>query len=114
MMLMRAFHHKRTQPRSKLPVAFLALLASFAVLTRFNLALGLAGIGSICLVGALLVEAGSSRIWDDYRKAYRKQRRFSGVWHEPKALYYQLNVYVLWPFVALLGAVSLYLSVRVG
>ena len=43
-----------------------------------------------------------------YRKSYRKQKGLKGRFTEPSHLYYNINVWFLWPFVMFLGVLCLY------
>jgi len=106
-MLAKLFRrHRSAQPHYAQGV-FLGLLLFFVVAAQLKPVFGLIGVGLLAIFAAGVVELNSQRIWKDYRSAYKKQRRFTGLWHEPKQLYYQLNIYVLWPLVALLGVLCL-------
>ena len=99
--------HKAPQPRFA-PALFLMLIALFVVLGDSKPVYGLMGIGTTVLIAGLLVELNRDRIWDTYRKTYKKERGLKGMWTEPNRIYYNLNVYFLWPFVMFLGATCLW------
>ena len=113
-MLSKLFHHHRKAKPRYAEGLFLGLLLMFALLTQIKPAFGLVGLGTLAILAAGVVELNSQRIWDEYRKGYKKQRRFTGFWHEPKDIYFKLNVYVLWPLVALLGALCLWAGYRLA
>lgn len=99
--------HKVPQPKFA-PGLFLALLAIFVLIGDAKPIVGLAGIGATTLLGGALIELNRDRIWETYRKGYRKQKGMRGMWTEPNRIYYTINVLFLWPFVMLLGALCLY------
>jgi len=114
-MLSKLFrHHRSTKPRYYAQGLFFGLFLLFAVVAQIKPVFGLVGLGTLAILAAGVVELHSQRIWDEYRKGYKKQRRFTGIWHEPKEIYFQLNVYVLWPLVALLGALCLWAGYRLA
>src|SRR5882724_10660911 len=106
-MFSRLFY-RRLEPNF-VPQLFIILLIFFAVVTQTKLAVGLTGLGTVALIVSILVEANRRRVWDDYVASYKKSHYHSR-WHEPKRLYYLLNVAVLWPAVALLGLYCLWLA----
>jgi hypothetical protein len=99
--------HKVPGPRFA-PALFLALLALFVLLGNSRPIFGLVGIGVTAMLAAVLVELNRDRIWETYRKTYKKERGLKGTWTEPNRLYYNINVFLLWPFVLFLGALCLY------
>lgn len=106
---------RRRQPQTYYAQGFfLVLFAFFTVVTLVKPTFGLVGLGTLAILAAGVIELNSGRIWDDYRKAYKKQRHFTGMWHEPKEIYYRLNVYVLWPLVALSGALCLWVAYQLA
>jgi 1,4-dihydroxy-2-naphthoate octaprenyltransferase len=100
-------NHKNPQPRFA-PGLFIFLLAIFVIMGQFKPVMALAAIGTTLVVGAILVELNRKRIWDDYRKSYRKLAGLSGWWTKPNPIYYTLNVMFLWPFILLLGVICLW------
>lgn len=99
--------HKVPPPRFA-PGLFLALLIIFIIVGQAQPILALVGIGTTILIAGALVELNRRRIWETYLKTYRKRKGLAGVWSRPSQLYYNINVYFLWPFVMLLGAMCLY------
>jgi hypothetical protein len=99
--------HKVPQPRFA-PGLFIFLLAVFMLLGESKPIVGLVGIGTTVVVAGALVELNRVRIWEGYRKSYRKQKGLKGIWTEPNMLYYTINVSILWPVVILLGVLCLY------
>lgn len=85
---------------------WMLLVVIFASLSMARPVLGLAGLGTILILSAVLIEANRQLIWQGYRSRY-KQSKGKGRWSEPRPLYYRLNVYVVWPLVFLLGVGSL-------
>jgi hypothetical protein len=88
---------------------FAAALAVGLLETQIHLSLGLYIVGILLVAAALLVEARSKSIWDDYRRRYRyrKGSRFPEFWTQPRRIYYLLNVWVVWPLVALTGIAAI-------
>lgn len=107
-MLSKLFRRHRSIKPGYVQYLFLGLLVLFVVVAQVKPVIGLVGVGTLAILAAGVVELNSQRIWDEYRKNYKKQRRFTGIWHEPKVIYFNLNIYVLWPLVALLGALCLW------
>jgi len=99
--------HKTPQPRFA-PGLFLFLLALFLLLGDKRPVIGRVGIGTTAIVMAVLVELNRVRIWETYRKAYRKQKGMRGLWTEPADIYYTINVIILWPLILVLGVLCLY------
>ncbi len=99
--------HKVPQPRFA-PGLFIGLLAIFALMGQSKPVVGLVGIGTTAVVAAVLVEVNRRRIWESYRKSYRKRAGLMGLWTKPNAVYYTLNVAFLWPFILFLGIVCLW------
>jgi hypothetical protein len=109
-MFQHLFHqHKTPQPRFAQGL-FLVLVAAFVIILRGRPVVGLTGLGTTLILAAGLVEANRGRIWTDYKKAYRKQKGLRGRLTAPDKIYYQINIYLLWPFIAFLGAVCLYVA----
>ncbi|HUD11883.1 MAG TPA: hypothetical protein VMS08_05710 [Candidatus Saccharimonadia bacterium] len=100
-------HHKSPQPQFA-PLLFVALLAIFALVGQARPIIGLVGIGTTAIITAVLVEVNRERIWETYRKQYKKQRGMKGLWTAPNRVYYTINVMVLWPFIFFLGFLCLW------
>jgi hypothetical protein len=96
------------------PGLFLALLALFVLMGQARPVVGLVGIGTTAVLAAVLVELNRNRIWEEYRKAYRRQKGLKGVLAEPHIVYYNINVYLLWPFILFLGTVCLWTAYMLG
>lgn len=110
-MLLSSLFHRHKTPEARFGQGlFLALIVVFVILARSKPAVGLTGLGVTLLIGAVMVELNAERIWETYRKAYKKNKGAQGFWSEPKRLYYDLNVRVLWPLVGLLGVACLWLA----
>jgi hypothetical protein len=99
--------HKSPAPRFA-PLLFLVLLIVFAVLGQTNPVVGLTGLGTTAIITAVLVELNRERIWDTYKKTYRKQKGLSKALTGPNRIYYSINVRVLWPFIFFLGLICLW------
>lgn len=94
-------------PKPQFGESVLALLVVFfALMVQIRPIVGLTGLGTTLLVIAVLIELNRVRIWDDYKKAWKKRKGL--FWHAPHKIYYNLNVYVVWPLVALLGLACLW------
>ena len=114
MLLQNLFIRPKTPPPRFAPGLFLGLLVVFVLLGQTKPIVGLAGIGTVLIIAAVMIEINRQRIWDDYKKSYRKQAGKSALWTKPNHLYYTINVAVLWPVVLLLGAVCLYAAYMLG
>ncbi len=113
-MLSKLFmRHKTPAPRFA-PGLFFGLIVVFAVLSQTKPAIGLAGLGTLAIMTAGLVELNREQIWDQYNKAYKKRKGWHSRWTEPKPTYYTLNVVVLWPVVATLGVLCLWAAYTIG
>ena len=108
MLLSNLFVRHKVPPPRFAPGVFLALLAAFVILGNSKPVYGLIGIGVTTVIAGLLVELNRDRIWEMYLKTYKKQKGLKGLWTKPNLVYYNLNVYFLWPFVMFLGAMCLY------
>ena len=108
MLISNLFVRHKVPPPRFAPALFLTLLAVFVLLGNTKPVVGLVGIGATVIVAAVLIELNRDRIWDTYRKTYKKERGLKGKWTEPNVIYYNLNVYLLWPFVLFLGLLCLY------
>jgi hypothetical protein len=107
------FRHKIPPPRFAQGI-FVGLIIAFGIITQVKAAVGLAGLGAVAIIGAALVEVNRVRIWETYRKQYKKTRKLNGIWHEPRLTYYRINTIILWPFVAVLGVVCLWIAYALG
>ena len=87
---------------------YLALILVFTLITFSRPVVGLSGLGVVAIIMATIIELNRHRIWESYRKSFKKSKGIRGWWTEPNKLYYNLNVYALWPLVALLGLASLW------
>lgn len=105
--------HKTPQPQFA-PGVFLGLLALFIIMGIAKPLVGLVGIGTTAVIAAVLVEVNRVRIWEDYRKAYRKQKGLKGLLTKPDDSYYIINVVILWPLILLLGVLCLYSAYVLG
>jgi len=102
------FVRQKTPAPRFAPVLFLALLILFAIIGQTRPAIGLAGLGTTAIITAVLVEVNRKRIWETYRKNYRRQKGFKGALTGPNRIYYSINVRILWPFILFLGVVCLW------
>ncbi|MBW4062176.1 hypothetical protein HJC99_06400 [Candidatus Saccharibacteria bacterium] len=105
------FHHlfrRNKTPQARFaPTLFLILITVFVIVMRARPVLGLAGLGTTLLVVAGLVIVNRDRIWDNYKKSYKKTKGWRGRFTELNKTYYYINVVLLWPFIAALGLVCL-------
>jgi uncharacterized membrane protein len=99
--------HKTPHPRFA-PALFVGLLAIFALIGEVRPIIGLVGIGTTAIITAVLVEVNRERIWDNYRKAYKKQKGRNLMWTSPNRVYYNINVMFLWPFILFLGVLCIF------
>jgi hypothetical protein len=90
--------------------AFACLLVLFVAIATVKPSVGLAGLGSVLILSALLVEANKTQIWENYKKnyKYRKSDPLPESWTKPRTSMYFLNVYVVWPAVFVIGFVAIY------
>jgi hypothetical protein len=99
--------HKTPPPRFA-PGLFLGLLVAFIIVGSAKPIVALTGIGTTLIVTACLVELNHKRIWETYLATYKKNKKAYGIWGRPTQSYYNVNVYLLWPFILLLGALCVY------
>ena len=92
---------------------FAYVFALSLILYFYNRAIGLTGLGVILILSSVMVEANQKRIWDDYRKSYKKRKGLDKSLNQPHEIYHQLNVYLVWPLFFLLGLVCLWTATRV-
>ncbi len=114
MLISRLFTHPKTPAPRFAPGLFLGLLVSYTLLGQVKPVVGLVGIGTTLIVTGSLIILNRQRIWDNYRKSYRKTKGASSIWHKPNPIYYTINVVFLWPFVIFLGLVGLYAAYMLG
>jgi len=93
---------------------FVGLMAVFAIVGQVKPAVGLTGLGTVLILGATLVELNRVRIWETYRKSYKKIKGSGHFWRGPNHVYYTINVRFLWPFIFFLGVLSLYAAYVLG
>lgn len=92
--------------------AFLDLILLFAVIYWFDPKVGLAGLGALLMLAAILIEANKDYIWQEYKAGFKKLKKAQrSVWNEPKDIYYQVNVYFLWPLVFLVGLYAVWAAI---
>lgn len=101
--------HKVPAPRFA-PGLFIALIALFALMGDSRPVVALAGLGTVLVVTGTLILSNRARIWDNYRKSYRKQKGLMGLWTKPNQTYYIINVLFLWPFIIFLGAICIWVA----
>lgn len=95
--------------------AFVDLIILFSAISLYRPAAGLAGLGAVLVLASILVEANREMIWQGYKKSYKKTKDpMHEIWHKPREIYNQLNVYLVWPLFFLLGLVSIYAAYVIG
>jgi hypothetical protein len=87
--------------------AFIDLFILFSVLAVYRPVVGITGLGAVLVLSSILVEANKELIWEQYKEAYKKAPKQWGGLNEPKQIYYNLNVYVIWPVMFLLGLLAI-------
>ncbi|HSE61952.1 MAG TPA: hypothetical protein VLA88_06735 [Candidatus Saccharimonadales bacterium] len=103
------FRHKLPEPNFG-PWLFTILVVVFAFLMQVKPVLGMAGMGTVCIVSSVLVLLNRERIWENYKQTYKSNIALRSFWHEPKREYYAINVYFLWPLVGLAGVALLVIA----
>lgn len=69
-------------------------------------------IGAVLILIALLVEIEHKVIWKNYKKSYHKHKNKTvDKLLKPNKIVYNLNIYVVWPLVLILGTVIVILNV---
>ena len=106
-MFQHLFHRPKKPQYRFAPTVFLGLIAVFIVILQMRPVLGLAGLGTTLILAAALVILNRERIWFDYKKSYKKKKGLHGKLTKPSSIYYSMSVFLLWPFIAGLGVVSL-------
>ena len=107
MILSGLFVKHKVQPPRFAPSLFLILLAAFVLVGEDKPVYGLVGIGTTVIIGGALVLMNRDNIWDLYLQTYKKRKNM-GFWTKPNRIYYNLNVYMLWPFVIFMGLICLW------
>ena len=105
--------HKTPAPKFA-PTLFLALLAVFTIVGQMKPVIGLVGLGTTAILAAALVLLNRRRIWDEYKKIYKKRRGFKGHFTKPDEIYYTINVVFLWPFILFLGCVCIWVAYAIS
>lgn len=110
------FIHKHRKPQARLAGwAFVDSVLLFAAIAYFKPAVGLAGLGAVMILASVVVEANHYRIWEDYKKTYKKSKDpVREFWAAPRQSYYRANIYFVWPLVFILGLVAVYTSYSLG
>ena len=114
MLVSNVFVKKKNFTERYVPWLFLLLVLCFTIMGQTKPVVGLVGLGTTLIVAAVLVEVNRVYIWDSYCKAYRKQKGFKGLLTKPNKIYYTINVVFLWPFMAFLGVLSLFIAYDVA
>jgi hypothetical protein len=89
-------------------------MAVFTLLGQNKPVIGLTGLGVTLIAGGSLIELNRQRIWNDYRKSFRKGKGLRGLWTKPDPIYYTINVVLLWPFIIFLGVICLWAAYILG
>lgn len=109
------FHPQTKTPQPRLGGwAFALLVAVFALLVPYRLVIGLSGLGVLSILIAVLVELNAPRVWAESLKWQKKSRKRLPWYHRPTTFYYNLNTYVLWPVVFILGVTLLVMAYRIS
>ncbi len=99
--------HKTPAPRFA-PGLFVGLIVAFVILGQSKPTFGLVGLGTVLITVGCLIELNRERIWEGYKKSYKKQKGVSGLWTKPNSVYYTINIVFLWPLIIFLGFVCLW------
>lgn len=110
MLVSHLFVRPKTPGPRFAPGLFMGLVAGFSILGQSKPVFALAGLGVTLVVAGSLVILNRRRIWDTYRKSFRKTKGLKGMWTRPDPIYYTMNVVMLWPFIVFLGIVCLWAS----
>lgn len=108
MLISNLFVRHKTPPPRFAPGLFLVLLAAFVVIGQTKPVFALVGIGTTLVVASTLVEVNRNRIWEGYKKSYKRNSGMVGLWTKPNPVYFNINVWFLWPFILFLGLVCLW------
>jgi hypothetical protein len=102
--------HKKTREARFAGWSFVALAVLFLAIMTAKPVVGLSGLGAVLVLASLLVEANKDRIWESYGEHYKREKSdpLPPALSKPSRLYYQLNVYVAWPLVFLVGLAAIY------
>lgn len=69
-------------------------------------------IGAVLVLIALLVEVEHKVIWKNYKNSYHKHKNETvDKLLKPNKIVYNLNIYVVWPLVLILGAAIVVLNI---
>lgn len=94
---------------------FIGMAAAFTSMLTIMPVPAMVGLGTVAIIFAVLVEVNSAYIWNNYTKAYKKLPKSKrNMFNEPKELYRQLNMFVVWPLVIGLGALAIYSAIRLS
>ena len=111
-MLLHLFRPKAADPTKYVLWVIVVLALMFAVLAETSPVVGLAGVGTLLILMGIIVELNSRRIWADYVKMTKK--RGLSFWTRPNKVYYNINVYILWPFTIFLGVTAVWTAYLLG
>jgi len=81
-----------------IPSGFDANVLLFASLVNAAPEVSLAGLGATLIIMSVLIELNSAKIWSERLKSVKKLKKMSAL-QRPKKIYYNINVYILWPFI---------------
>lgn len=101
------FHHKSKtlQPRFA-PWLYVAMVMIFVTVTQFQVIIGLTGLGVTLLIGGVILELNSPKVWADSMQ-WRKKNKNMAWYQRPNKLLYQVHIWLLWPLVIFLGLSAL-------
>jgi len=85
----------------------LLLVLLFASIVYVSPDVSMAGLGTSLVIMGVLVELNGKTVWKDYVK-YAKKNKMISMWKRPNKLYYNINIYILWPFVIFMGVLSIW------
>jgi uncharacterized membrane protein len=83
------------------------MLLLFASLVNAAPEVSLAGLGATLIIMSVLIELNSAKIWSERLKSVKKLKKMSAL-QRPKKIYYNINVYILWPFIIFMGGLSVW------
>lgn len=88
-------------------LVFIVLLVAAQLVMMYSSVLGLIGIGSVLLISGIFYEMNADAVWKESIKRSKKNKKNTKWWNKPTYGFYLFNVFVLWPFIILLGIFSL-------